>query len=488
MIQAVRGMRDVLPEEARRWRYVENRLLRVLLGYAYEEIQLPLLEATELFSRGVGEATDIVEKEMYNLADRDGESLTLRPEGTAGCVRALQQHGLLFNQTQRVFYTGPMFRYERPQRGRYRQFYQIGAEAFGFAGPDVDVELIVMGRDFWQALGVEEHVELEINTLGSGTARGKYREALVGYLTPLKNELDEASQRRLDNNPIRILDSKDPATQALLNDAPKLPDFVDAESRAHYNELIEWLNQLGISYRENPSLVRGLDYYTHTVFEWITTSLGAQGTVCAGGRYDGLVERLGGRPTPAAGFALGLDRVVHLYQQVHETLHRQGTNRVEGNFAVAADDFAASADDFAASADVFAASADVFAASADVFAASADVFAASADVFAASADVYICVMAEADIVWAMRVTDQLRLGLPGLRIRIHAGGGKLKSQLKRADLSGATWAILIGEEEVRKIQVSVKFLREETAQRSLSPEALIEFLQKHAAARQVGGT
>ena len=454
-------MRDVLPEDARRWHYVENRLLRVLLSYAYEEIQLPLLEATELFSRGVGEATDIVEKEMYTLADRDGESLTLRPEGTAGCVRALQQHGLLFNQTQRVFYTGAMFRYKRPQKGRYRQFYQIGAEAFGFAGPDVDVELILIGRDFWQALGVEEHVELEINTLGSGTARAEYREALVAYLTPLKNELDEASQRRLDNNPIRILDSKDPATQALLSDAPKLPEFVDAEGRAHYSELIERLDQLGISYRENPGLVRGLDYYTHTVFEWITTSLGAQGTVCAGGRFDGLVERLGGRPTPAAGFALGLDRVVLLYQEVHKTLHRQGNNRTEGNFAAAADDFAAAADDFAA----------------------------SPDDFAAAADVYVCVMAEADVVWAMRVTDQLRRGLPGLRIRLHAGGGKLKSQLKRADLSGATWAILIGEEEVRTSQVAVKFLREETAQQTLSPEALIEFLQKHAvAAIQVGGT
>ncbi|MCZ6641525.1 MAG: histidine--tRNA ligase, partial [Gammaproteobacteria bacterium] len=303
MVQAVRGMRDVLPEEARQWHYVENRLLQILLGYAYEEIHLPLLEATELFSRGVGEATDIVEKEMYNLASRDGEGLTLRPEGTAGCVRALQQHGLLFNQTQRVFYTGPMFRYERPQKGRYRQFYQIGAEAFGFTGPDVDVELILMCRDFWRALGVEDHVELEINTLGSGAARAAHREALLGYLTPLKNELDEASLRRLDNNPIRILDSKDPATLALLTNAPKLPDFIDVESKAHYSELLGMLDELDVPYRQNPGLVRGLDYYTHTVFEWITTSLGAQGTVCGGGRYDGLVELLGGRPTPAAGFS-----------------------------------------------------------------------------------------------------------------------------------------------------------------------------------------
>ncbi|MCZ6616794.1 MAG: histidine--tRNA ligase [Gammaproteobacteria bacterium] len=422
-------MRDVLPEEARRWRYVETRLLQVLLSHAYEEVHLPLLEATELFSRGVGEATDIVEREMYNLADRDGEGLTLRPEGTAGCVRALLQHGLLFNQTQRVFYSGPMFRYERPQRGRYRQFYQIGAEAFGFRGPDVDVELILLGRDFWRALGVEEQVELEINTLGSGTARGIYRDALIAYLTPLKNELDEASQRRLVKNPMRILDSKDPATQVLLRDAPKLPDFVDPEGKAHYDDLKEWLTEIGVPYRENPGLVRGLDYYTDTVFEWTTRSLGAQGTVCAGGRYDGLVERLGGRPTPAAGFALGLDRVVLLHQEVHETPQRQGKNQPEPNFA-------------------------------------------------ASADVYVCVLKEALAGDAMRVAEQLRIGLPGLRIRSHAGGGKLKSQLKRADLSGAAWAILISEEEMQEGRISVKFLREERAQQSLSPEALIELLQK----------
>lgn len=423
-------MRDVLPEQARQWHYVENRLLKILLGYAYEEIHLPLLEVTELFSRGVGEATDIVEKEMYNLASRDGESLTLRPEGTAGCVRALQQHGLLFNQTQRVFYAGPMFRYERPQKGRYRQFYQIGAEAFGFTGPDVDVELILMSRDFWRALGVEDHVKLEINTLGSGATRAAYREALVDYLTPLKNELDEASLRRLDNNPIRILDSRVPATQALLNDAPKLPDFIDAESKAHYGELIGLLDEFEVPYRENPGLVRGLDYYTHTVFEWITTSLGAQGTLCGGGRYNGLVELLGGRPTPAAGFSLGLDRVVLLYGAVHVPQRLEGTE---------------------------------------------------CD-FAAAADVYICVMTPALMVWAMRVADQLRLGLPGLRIRIHAGGGKLKSQLKRADASGAFLAVLVGEQERSKSQVSVKFLREETLQQLLSPEALIELLKNRAIA------
>ncbi len=426
-------MRDVLPEQARQWHYVENRLLQILLGYAYEEIHLPLLEATELFSRGVGEATDIVEKEMYNLASRDGEGLTLRPEGTAGCVRALQQHGLLFNQTQRVFYTGPMFRYERPQKGRYRQFYQIGAEAFGFTGPDVDVELILMCRDFWRALGVEDHVELEINTLGSGAARTAHREALLGYLTPLKNELDEASLRRLDNNPIRILDSKDPATQALLTNAPKLPDFIDVESKAHYSELLGMLDELDVPYRENPGLVRGLDYYTHTVFEWITTSLGAQGTVCGGGRYDGLVELLGGRPTPAAGFSLGLDRVVLLHRAVLETQRLEGNNRREGDFANAA-------------------------------------------------DIYVCVTTQALMVWALRITDQLRLGLPGLRIRIHAGAGKLKGQLKRADASGAVLAVLVGEEEMAKDQVSVKFLREETPQQSLSPESLIELLKNRSMA------
>jgi histidyl-tRNA synthetase len=426
MIQSIRGMRDVLPDEARRWRRIEDRIRQVLLSYAYEEIHLPLLESTELFSRGVGEATDIVEKEMYSLTDREGDSITLRPEGTAGCVRALQQHGLLFNQTQRVFYAGNMFRYERPQMGRYRQFYQLGAEAFGLAGPDVDLELILMGLDFWRALGVASRVRLEINTLGASTARAAYREALVGYLTPLRHQLDEDSQRRLERNPLRILDSKDAATQALLEDAPKLPAFVDADARGHFDGLRRLLDHLQVPYTVNAGLVRGLDYYTRTVFEWITDDLGAQGTVCAGGRYDGLVERLGGRPTPAAGFALGLERVMLLQQ------------------AVAGGD--------------------------------------QGDI-SAGADVYLCIMDEGHRTWAVELAQKLRDALPAFRIRTHAGGGKLKNQMKRADQSGARFALVIGEDEVKEGRLTLKHLREDRPQESLDVARLIERLGSAAAER-----
>jgi histidyl-tRNA synthetase len=420
MIQSIRGMRDVLPDEARRWRYVEDRIRQVLLGHAYEEIQLPLLEATELFSRGVGEATDIVEKEMYTLADRDGDSLTLRPEGTASCVRALNQHGLLFNQTQRVFYAGPMFRYERPQKGRYRQFYQLGAEAFGMPGPDVDVELILMGAQCWRALGVSDRVRLEINTLGSGESRAEYRAALVDYLTPLRGSLDPDSQRRLSSNPLRILDSKDPSTQALLRDAPALPEFVDAGGRAHFAGLCRLLDELKVPYTVNPGLVRGLDYYTHTVFEWITGDLGSQGTICAGGRYDGLVERLGGRPTAGAGFAIGLDRVVLLQQAV--------SGESDGGD------------------------------------------------FSAGADVYVCVLDEAHQGWALDLARKLRERLPAVRIRTHAGGGKLKNQLKRADQSGARFALVIGEDEFQAGCPTLKDLREDRPQQRLDVDGIIERL------------
>jgi histidyl-tRNA synthetase len=415
MIQSVRGMRDVLPDEARRWRFVEDRIRQVLLGHAYEEIHLPLLEATELFSRGVGGATDIVEKEMYTLADRDGDSITLRPEGTASCVRALVQHGLLFNQTQRVFYSGPMFRYERPQKGRYRQFYQIGAEAFGLPGPDVDVELILMGLACWRLLGIASGVRLELNTLGSSDARSAYRAALVRYLTPLRDQLDPDSQRRLTTNPLRILDSKQPQTQALLEAAPKLPDFVDADGRRHFDALRDLLDSLQVSYVVNPGLVRGLDYYTHTVFEWITDELGAQGTICAGGRYDGLVEQLGGRPTPGAGFAIGLDRVILL---------QQATATAIGDFS-------------------------------------------------GSADVYVCVLDEAHRAWAFELADKLRESLPAFRIRTHAGGGKLKNQMKRADQSGARFALVIGEDEAAAGCPTLKHLRQDRPQERLHMDALV---------------
>lgn len=398
MVQAIRGMRDVLPEDGRRWRAVETTLESVLLSYAYEEVQLPLLEFTELFSRGVGEATDIVEKEMYSLADRDGDSLTLRPEGTAGCVRALQQNGLLYNQTQRVFYRGPMFRYERPQKGRHRQFYQIGAEAFGMAGPDIDAELLAMNAACWRALGIENQVRLELNTLGSAASRARYREALVTYLRRFEADLDDDSRRRLETNPLRILDSKVDRTRELLSDAPVLDDFMDAEGQAHFDGLRAALDELGIAYVHNGQLVRGLDYYNHTVFEWITDDLGAQGTICGGGRYDGLVAQLGGKPTPGAGFALGLERVLLLVEQQNLPTR-------------------------------------------------------------AAADVYCCVMAPEQQVYALRAADRLREALPELRIRVHAGGGKLKNQLKKADHCGAAWAIIIGADEQAAESVTLKALR-----------------------------
>ncbi|MEM7003308.1 MAG: histidine--tRNA ligase [Pseudomonadota bacterium] len=397
-LQAVRGMRDVLPEESLGWQAVESTLTAILKQFSYAELQLPLLEFTDLFARGVGEATDIVEKEMYVLNDRDGDSLALRPEGTAGCVRALQEHGLLYNQTQKVFYRGPMFRYEKPQRGRYRQFSQVGAEVFGFAGPDVDAELIVMCQRFWEALGIEGHVRLEINTLGSGGARQAYRDALVAYLTPLRDQLDEDSQRRLQTNPMRILDSKEAATQALLAEAPALIEFVDPESVAHFEQLQNLLQQLGVPFLVNPKLVRGLDYYTHTVFEWITESLGSQGTICGGGRYDGLVERLGGRATPAAGFGAGLDRIALLQEVV-------GSANLPK-----------------------------------------------------LVDIYICYGGDLSGA-AMQLADRVRSALPTLRVRTHMGGGNFKKQLKRADGSGADWAVILGEQELADGTVMLKNLR-----------------------------
>ena len=419
MVKAVRGMRDILPEQARRWDLVEQKLTEVIQGHAYEAIRLPLLEFTELFARGVGEATDIVEKEMYTLADRDGDSLSLRPEGTASSVRMLQEHGYLYNQTQRVFYAGPMFRYEKPQKGRYRQFYQIGAEAYGLAGPDIDAELIGLGWACWQALGIESMVRLEINTLGSGDARQQYRNALVSYLSPLKDQLDDDSRRRLSTNPMRILDSKNSETQRLLADAPKLPDFVDAQSIEHYDGLKGLLQDLGIPFRENPNLVRGLDYYTHTVFEWITEDLGSQGAICAGGRYDGLVERLGGKATPGVGFAIGLDRVVLLHELAHE-------RAVES-----------------------------------------------------AADVYICVVDQQLAGAAMQTTQALRLALPDQRIRLHMGGGNLKKQLKKADASGARVAVLIDQRSTDAGGLTLKHLRDAAlGQESLTFDAGVDRLRQ----------
>ena len=423
MVKAVRGMRDILPNQARRWDLVEQKLTRVLQQHAYEAIRLPLLEFTELFARGVGEATDIVEKEMYTLADRDGDSLSLRPEGTASSVRMLQEHGLLYNQTQRVYYAGPMFRYEKPQKGRYRQFYQIGAEAYGFTGPDIDAELIGMAWACWQGLGVESMVNLEINTLGSSEDRQQYRTALVEFLTPKSEQLDDDSRRRLTTNPMRILDSKNPVTQALLNDAPKLPDFVDAQSREHYEGLKQLLVAMQIPFRENPNLVRGLDYYTHTVFEWVTQDLGSQGAVCAGGRYDGLVERLGGRATPGVGFAIGLDRVVLLHEIAVASAEPESEDR--------------------------------------------------------SADVYLCVTQPECNGAALVVANALRAALPTLRVRQHMGGGNLKKQLKKADACGAVAAILIDDDSLDQRALTIKHLRDASmGQQTLAFDAGIARLQQ----------
>ena len=426
-MQSIRGMRDVLPAETRRWRRVESAAIGALESFGYEEIRLPLLESTDLFSRGLGESTDAVEKEMYNLLDRDGEQLSLRPEGTASCVRACLQHGLIFNQTQRLWYRGPMFRYERPQKGRYRQFEQIGAEVFGVAGPDVDAELIQMTAALFRALGVSRELRLELNTLGSAAARRAHRDALVAYLTPRRDELDVDSQRRLERNPLRILDSKSATTQSILQGAPMLSDYLDAESKAHFDALRRMLDALQIGYVVNPRLVRGLDYYTHTVFEWITDALGSQGTVCAGGRYDGLVEQLGGRTTPAAGFAIGVDRLVLL----HEALAQ--------------------------------------------------------DVRAEPVDGYCVILDEAHTTWAMATCQRLRETLPGLRLRVNAGGGKLKNQMRRADASGAHWALIVGEDEVANDEITLKWLRIDTPQQRLSLPALIERLTAWIDATTDGG-
>ena len=400
-------MRDVLPGEARRWRAIETAIVDVLDRFAYQEVQLPMLEAVELFSRGVGEATDIVEKEMYSLTDRDGEVIALRPEGTAGCARALDENGLLYNQTQRVFYRGPMFRYERPQKGRYRQFHQVGVEAFGLSGPDIDAELIQLGCELWRTLGIAGEVRLELNSIGSSSARAAFRKALIDWLEPRKESLDEDSRRRLTTNPLRILDSKSEETRRTLDKGPAFEDYLDAASSEHYDELKALLDELGIDYVENPRLVRGLDYYTRSVFEWTTGRLGAQGAICAGGRYDGLVELLGGKATPAAGFAIGVERVVLLHDVVHGTAPE------------------------------------------------------------VPADVYCCVLQPGLHGAALAAVQRLRCMAPELRFRVHAGGGKLKNQLKRADRSGARWALLFGEAEIREGLVSLKDLRGAAGQEQL---------------------
>lgn len=417
-IQAIRGMNDLLPEDAGRWQYLESTVAELLRRYAYQEIRFPILEQTELFKRSIGEVTDIVEKEMYTFADRNNESVTLRPEGTACCVRACEEHGLLYNQVQKLWYMGPMFRYEKPQKGRLRQFHQIGIEAFGMADADVDAELLILTARLWKELGVADAVTLQINSLGVPEARARYREALVAYLDARKDQLDEDSLRRLGTNPLRILDSKDANTQALLVAAPSLSDYLDDESRAHFSRLCALLDQAGVAYQINERLVRGLDYYTKTVFEWVTDKLGAQGTVCAGGRYDGLVEQLGGRPTPAVGCAMGVERLVLLLEALAR-VPEAATQRP---------------------------------------------------------DVYIVAVGEVAGA-ALALGEQLRDALPYLGVQVHCGGGSFKSQMKKADKSNAQVALILGEDEVRDGTVSVKYLREEQEQRTLAADQAIALLK-----------
>lgn len=402
-IQAIRGMNDYLPEDTALWQRIEGSLKQVLGSYGYNEIRMPIVEQTPLFKRAIGEVTDVVEKEMYTFEDRNGESLTLRPEGTAGCVRAGIEHGLLYNQEQRLWYIGPMFRYERPQKGRYRQFNQLGVEVFGLQGPDVDAELILLTARWWRTLGISEHVALELNSIGSLEARANYRDALVAFLEQHKDKLDEDCKRRMYSNPLRVLDSKNPDIQALLNDAPELGDYLDEESREHFTGLCELLEQSGIPYTVNQRLVRGLDYYNRTVFEWVTHSLGSQGTVCAGGRYDGLVEQLGGRATPAVGFAMGLERLVLLVQAVNP--------------------------DFKAPATV---------------------------------DAYVISSGAGTQSAAMQLAEKLRDALPELKVMTNYGGGNFKKQFARADKWGARVALVLGEDEVANQQVVVKDLQSGT--------------------------
>ena len=397
-LQAVRGMNDILPDEAEVWEQFEDTVRDWLRAYGYRPIRMPIVEPTPLFKRAIGEVTDIVEKEMYSFVDSlNGEELTLRPEGTAGCVRAVIQHNVAAERPQRLYYTGQMFRHERPQKGRYRQFHQVGVEAFGFTGPDVDAEQILMGARLWQDLGLD-NIRLELNSLGQPEERAAHRAALIAYFETHQDQLDEDAQRRLHSNPLRILDTKNPDMQSLVSNAPRLMDYLGAESLAHFERVQALVRHAGISFTVNPRLVRGLDYYNLTVFEWVTDALGAQGTVCAGGRYDGLVEQLGGKPMPACGFALGVERLLALLQDADSLPQAEAP------------------------------------------------------------DVYLIHQGEAAGDLAIRVAESLRD--TGLDVVYHCGGGSFKSQMKRADHSGAPLAVIIGDDEVAKGEVTVKAMRQ----------------------------
>jgi histidyl-tRNA synthetase len=422
-IQSIRGMHDILPDVTPVWQYFEATVRQLLQSYGYNEIRMPVVEQTDLFKRAVGEVTDIVEKEMYTLESRreneGGEAfgMALRPEGTAGCVRAGIQAGLIFNQQQRLWYAGPMFRAERPQKGRYRQFTQVGVETFGITGPDIDAELIAIGARLWKQLGLK-NIHLELNSLGTLEARQAYRQLLVEYFSAHQEQLDEDSKRRLHTNPLRILDTKNPAMRELVAAAPSLHEHLDAESAEHFAQLQALLDGMGIPYRINPRLVRGLDYYSRTVFEWVTDELGAQGTVCAGGRYDGLVEQLGGRPTPACGFAMGVERLLLL-------METQGIQPP-----------------------------------------------------VASPDIFMIMAGDAAMKAGLSIAENLRDSLPKLMVVSNCGGGSFKTQMKRADKSGAKYALVLGENELARAEIGLKALREDSGQITLPIQQLATELAK----------
>lgn len=405
-LKAIRGMNDILPDVSGTWRYLEQIVQDIFHSYGYNEIRLPILEHTELFRRSIGEVTDIVEKEMYTFEDRNGESLTMRPEATASVVRAGITNGLLHNQRQKLWTAGPMFRYEKPQKGRFRQFHQFNVEALGYAGPDVDAELIIMSARMWRELGISK-LELELNSLGMPDARQRYRDTLVDYFSGVKSQLDQDSIRRLERNPLRILDSKNPQMQAIVDAAPVMLDFLDTESAEHFDELRGLLDAAGVSYTLNPRLVRGLDYYSRTVFEWVTDALGSQGAVCSGGRYDGLVEKLGGRPTPAVGWAMGIERLVALFEAC-------------GGEAPPGD-----------------------------------------------ADVYVVAVGDGTLEHAFGLVEELRDKIAGIRVELNLGGGSFKSQMKRANNSNADYALILGEQELAEGRVGIKSMHTREEQYSV---------------------
>ena len=416
-IQAIRGMNDCSPTESPLWQWIEGQVRQILSSYGYSEVRMPIVESTPLFARAIGEVTDVVSKEMYTFWDND-EQLTLRPEGTAGCVRAAIEHGWIYNNEQRLWYMGPMFRHERPQKGRYRQFHQAGVEVFGIATPEIDAELIILTARLWKALGIDQHVSLQLNSIGSLEARANYRSALVAFLENHQGLMSEEEKERLVKNPLRILDTKNQALQDVLDCAPKLLDYLDDESREHFAQLCGLLDAVGIQYEINPKLVRGLDYYNKTVFEWVTSALGAQGTVCGGGRYDGLVEQLGGHATSGVGFAMGLERLVLLVQEVNKSIPVKS-----------------------------------------------------------AVDIYVVYQGEGTTLAAFQLAEKLRSELPHLSTMLHCSGGNFKKQFKRADKSGATLALVLGESEVQNNQVVVKHLLGAAEQQTIDVANLIEHVK-----------